>query len=91
MSNKKIYVGNISFDTTEEDLRTEFSQYGDIEEVKIIIDHQTNRSKGFGFITFTTPEAMEASLEKNGEEVQGRKLRVNQAEERKPRTDRARF
>ena len=91
MSNKKIYVGNISFDTTEEELKNEFLEYGDIEEVKIIIDHQTNRSKGFGFITFATPEAMEASLAKNGEEVQGRKLRVNQAEERKPRTDRARF
>ena len=91
MSNKKIYVGNISFDTTEEELKTEFSEYGDIEEVKIIIDHQTNRSKGFGFITFATPEAMEASLAKNGEEVQGRKLRVNQAEERKPRNDRPRF
>tara|TARA_A100001015_G_scaffold45151_1_gene49734 strand:+ start:136 stop:408 length:273 start_codon:yes stop_codon:yes gene_type:complete len=88
MSNKKIYVGNISFDTSEEELRSEFSEFGDIEEVKIIIDHQTNRSKGFGFITFSTPEAMEASLVKNGEEVQGRKLRVNQAEERKPRTDR---
>ena len=46
MSNKKIYVGNISFDTTEEDLKNEFSEYGDIDEVKIIIDHQTNRSKG---------------------------------------------
>ena len=91
MSNKKIYVGNISFDTTEEELKNEFLEYGDIEEVKIIIDHQTNRSKGFGFITFATPEAMEASLAKNGEEVQGRKLRVNQAEERKPRADRARF
>ncbi len=91
MSNKKIYVGNISFDTTEDDLKNEFSEYGDIEDVKIIIDHQTNRSKGFGFITFSTPEAMEASLAKNGAEVQGRKLRVNQAEERKPRTDRPRF
>ena len=91
MSNKKIYVGNISFDTTEEELKNEFLEYGYIEEVKIIIDHQTNRSKGFGFITFATPEAMEASLAKNGEEVQGRKLRVNQAEERKPRADRARF
>lgn len=91
MSNKKIYVGNISFDTTEDDLKNEFLEYGDIEDVKIIIDHQTNRSKGFGFITFSTPEAMEASLAKNGAEVQGRKLRVNQAEERKPRTDRPRF
>lgn len=91
MSNKKIYVGNISFDTTEDDLKNEFLEYGDIEDVKIIIDHQTNRSKGFGFITFSTPEAMEASLAKNGAEVQGRKLRVNQAEERKPRQDRPRF
>ena len=91
MSNKKIYVGNISFDTTEDDLKNEFLEYGDIEDVKIIIDHQTNRSKGFGFITFSTTEAMEASLAKNGAEVQGRKLRVNQAEERKPRTDRPRF
>ena len=86
MNNKKIYVGNLSFNTTEKDLETEFSKYGEIEEVKLISDMETGRSKGFAFITYKTPEAMEASLAKNGEEMDGRALRVNKAEERKPKS-----
>jgi cold-inducible RNA-binding protein len=87
MSNKKIYVGNLSFNTTAEELETEFSNYGEIEELKLITDMETGRSKGFAFITFKTPEAMQAALEKNEQELDGRALRVNEAEERKPRND----
>ena len=52
MSNKKIYVGNLPFSTTEEELQNEFSTFGEVEDVRIIMDRETNRSKGFGFITF---------------------------------------
>jgi cold-inducible RNA-binding protein len=91
MTNKKIYVGNLSFNTTQDDLQTEFSKYGEIEQLKLITDMETGRSKGFAFITFATSEAMESSLEKNGEDFDGRPLRVNQAEERKPRNDKGNF
>jgi cold-inducible RNA-binding protein len=91
MNNKKIYVGNLSFNTTQDDLETEFSKFGEVEELKLITDMETGRSKGFAFITFKTSEAMEASLAKNGEDLDGRPLRVNQAEERKPRSDKGNF
>ena len=85
MSNKKIYVGNLTFSTTTENLKETFSQYGEIEEAIIISDRDTGRSKGFGFITFTTEEGMTASLEQNGQDLDGRPLKVNEAQERKPR------
>ena len=88
MSKNKIYVGNISFNTTKEDLESEFSKCGEIEEVILITDRETGRSKGFGFITYKNEEDMQLALQKNGEEVDGRALRVNQAEERKPRQSR---
>jgi len=87
MNNNKIYVGNLSFNTTESDLETEFSKYGETADVKLISDMETGRSKGFAFITFKTAEAVEAALEKNGEDMDGRPLRVNKAEERKPRSN----
>ncbi len=83
MSNK-IYVGNLSYDTGEDDLRTEFSECGEVENIQLITDRDTGRSKGFAFVTFTTEEALEAALEKNNVELQGRSLRVNKAIE-KPR------
>ncbi|MFT5170975.1 MAG: cold-inducible RNA-binding protein [Candidatus Marinamargulisbacteria bacterium] len=85
MNQNKIYVGNLSFNTTQDDLETEFAKYGEIEEVRLISDRETGRSKGFAFITFKTTEAMEASFAKNGEEMDGRALRVNKAEDKKPR------
>ena len=81
----KIYVGNLSYSTTENDLQELFSAYGDITEVRLIKDHETGRSKGFAFITFGSKDAMQASLEKNGEDFGGRNLRVNEAEDRRPR------
>jgi cold-inducible RNA-binding protein len=82
MDKYKIYVGNLSFNTTQEELESEFSQYGDIEEVRLISDRETGRSKGFAFISYKTEDAMEAALKKNGEEIDGRTLRINKAEDR---------
>jgi RNA recognition motif-containing protein len=79
MSNNKIYVGNLDYQMTDEDLKSEFSSYGDIQDVIIIKDHETGRSKGFGFVTFAEESALEKALELDGQEVRGRQLRVNKA------------
>lgn len=81
---KKIYVGNLSYSTTSDDLQNEFSDCGEIEKVQLITDRETGRSKGFAFITFTSASALDAALEKNNQDVQGRAIRVNKAIE-KPR------
>ena len=82
MDNYKIYVGNLSFNTTQEELESEFSQYGEVDEVRLISDRDTGRSKGFAFISYKTEDGMEAALKKNGEEMGGRALKVNKAEDR---------
>jgi RNA recognition motif-containing protein len=87
MSNNKIYVGNLSYNTDDNSLREEFSDCGDIEELNLITDRETGRSKGFAFITFATEDAVTAAIEKNGKDVDGRNIRVNKAEERAPRTN----
>ena len=80
MGNKKIYVGNLSFSATEDDLKNIFEQCGSIVSVKIITDRETGRSKGFAFIEMSTPEqAAEAIHSFNGAEHQGRPLRVTEA------------
>ncbi|MCP4473981.1 MAG: RNA-binding protein [Gammaproteobacteria bacterium] len=81
MNQSKIYVGNLSYNTSEEALRDFFSQYGNIEEIKLISDYQTGRSKGFGFITFSSDQEGEKALASNGLEFDGRKLNVNTAKE----------
>lgn len=82
MSQSKIYVGNLSYNTTEDELRDYFSQYGNIEDIKLIIDFSTGRSKGFGFITYGSDQECEMAVEKsNGVELSGRKLKVNIARE----------
>ena len=83
---KKIYVGNLSYSTTEETLRNQFSQFGQVESVSIIMDKFTNKSKGFGFVEMTEErEADEAIATLNQKEIDGRKVRVSVAEERKSR------
>ena len=83
---KKIYVGNLSYSTTEETLRNQFSQFGEVVSVAIIMDKMTNRSKGFGFVEMAEDgAAVEAISTLNQKEIDGRKVRVNEAEERKPR------
>jgi len=86
---KKIYVGNMSYSTTEEALEELFSQYGTVMSVKIIYDRITNRHKGFGFIEMENDdEAGAAIAELNGQDVMGRELKVNEAIEKQ---DRRRF
>lgn len=81
MSESKIYVGNLPYSTTEDELRDFFSQYGSIEDIKLIVDFNTGRSKGFGFITFASSQECDNALVANGVEMSGRKLKVNVARE----------
>jgi RNA recognition motif-containing protein len=78
--NTKLYVGNLSYDTTENDLQDLFSKHGPVSEVAIIQDRATGRARGFGFVTMATPEGAQAAIQAlNGQEYQGRALTVNEA------------
>lgn len=79
MSQNKLYVGNFPYSVSEDQLRGIFSQYGEISELAMIMDRDTGRPKGFGFITFATQEAAEKALEQNGNDLDGRPLKVNMA------------
>ena len=76
---KKVYVGNLPFSTTEEDLTSVFSQVGPVESVSIITDRDTGRSKGFGFVSMGSEDAEKAIAQLNGTEFNGRALTVNEA------------
>jgi len=77
---KKIYVGNLSFQTTEADLTSMFEQHGTVESARIITDRDTGRSKGFGFVEMSDDDAAnQAITQLNGREVGGRALTVNEA------------
>ena len=77
---KKIYVGNLSFQTTEADVSEMFGNVGQVESVQIITDRETGRSKGFGFVQMTDDAAAEKAIAAfNGKEVNGRQLTVNEA------------
>jgi len=83
----KLYVGNLSFRTTSEDLREAFASVGTVESATVIEDRDTGRSRGFGFVEMATPEEAAAAIEQfNGKDLGGRNLTVNEA---KPRTERA--
>ncbi|TFG82524.1 MAG: RNA-binding protein [Spirochaetales bacterium] len=85
---KKLYVGNLSYGTTEDGLRAAFGQYGDVASVNIVIDRDSGRSKGFGFVEMSADDAAMAAISGlNGRELDGRSLRVNEANERPPRRD----
>src|SRR2546430_817582 len=80
---KKLFVGNLSFDTTSADLEALFSQAGTCESAAVITDRATGRSRGFGFVEMSSAsEAERAVAELNGHELQGRKLNVSEARER---------
>jgi cold-inducible RNA-binding protein len=82
----KLYVGNLSFDATEQDLRDAFGEVGTVESVNIIEDRDTGRSRGFGFVEMSSKsEGQEAISQLDGKEMDGRNLKVNEA---KPREDR---
>jgi cold-inducible RNA-binding protein len=77
---KKLYVGNLSFQTTSQDLQELFAQAGTVESAQIIEDRDTGRSKGFAFVEMATDDEAAAAIEQfNGKEVSGRMLKVNEA------------
>ncbi len=83
---KKIYVGNMNYATTEDQLFDLFGQYGTVNSVRIITDRETQRPKGFGFVEMEDDDAADAAIsELDGKEYDGRNLRVNVALERRPR------
>ncbi len=83
-----IYVGNLSYGVTDKDLEKLFTPFGSVSESKIIIDRDTGRSKGFGFVEMASQsEGEEAIKQLDGKEIDGRKIKVNEA---KPKTDRPR-
>src|SRR2546427_6948240 len=82
----RLYVGNLPFQTTSDDLRDHFAQAGNVESAQVVEDRMTGRSRGFGFVEMTTPEEAAAAIEQfNGKDFNGRNLTVNEA---RPRTDR---
>ncbi len=83
----KLYVGNLPFDITEDDLRDLFSQQGPVNEIVVIMDKATGRARGFAFVTMNTPEAGNAAiLALNGKDWKGRALTVNEARAREERS-----
>ena len=82
----RLYVGNLNFNTTGDDLREYFSQAGEVESASVVEDRETGRSRGFGFVEMASREEGEAAIQQfNGKEVNGRNLTVNEA---RPREDR---
>ncbi len=85
--NNKLFVGGISFNTTENDLQDAFAAHGAVTEVNIIMDRMTGKAKGFGFVTMSTPEEAEKAIQGlNGKVLDGRSLAVNMARPREERT-----
>lgn len=83
---KRLYVGNLSFNTTDSSLREAFSQAGEVVKADILMDKMTGRSRGFGFVEMATDEAAASAIEMfNGKELDGRTLTVNEA---RPMTER---
>ncbi len=87
MSNSKLYVGNLSFDTSEGDLRAHFEQFGAVTDIYVAMDKMTGRPRGFAFVTMGTPEEAKLAIEKvNGVELAGRALTVNEARPKEERS-----
>lgn len=83
---QKLFVGGLSWGTTDDSLRSAFEQFGEISEAKVVLERDTGRSRGFGFVTYTDPSAAaNAMTEMDGSELDGRNIRVNEASERPPR------
>ena len=83
---KRLYIGNLSFNTTEAGLREAFSQVGEVTSVVVMMDKMTGRSRGFAFVEMATDETAQAAIDKfNGQDLDGRNLTVNEA---RPMTER---
>jgi len=86
MSNSKLYVGNLSFKTTEDELRSAFGQFGSVTDVYVAMDKMTGRPRGFAFVTMGTGDEAKAAAEKlNGTDLGGRQLTVNEARPKEER------
>jgi cold-inducible RNA-binding protein len=82
----KLYVGNLSFDVTENDLREMLSEHGPVNEINVIMDKITGRARGFAFVTMNTQEGADTAIQKlNGKDWKGRSLTVNEARPREER------
>jgi cold-inducible RNA-binding protein len=83
----KLFVGNLSYDITENDIQDMFAACGPVSEVNLIVDRMTNRPRGFGFVTMATEEGSQAAIQQlNGKNVGGRDLIVNEARPREERS-----
>ncbi|HEY6454776.1 MAG TPA: RNA-binding protein [Steroidobacteraceae bacterium] len=80
-----IYVGNLPFNATEQDLRALFERHGAVESVKLISDRETGKPRGFGFVEMAQADAQAAIQALNGQQLGGRPLRINEAQERPQR------
>ncbi|AGY91265.1 hypothetical protein SPICUR_01220 [Spiribacter curvatus] len=81
---KSIYVGNLPFSASEDEVRDLFANYGEVKEVRMISDRETGRPRGFGFVRMDPAEADSAIEALNGTDMGGRTLRINEAQDRKP-------
>jgi cold-inducible RNA-binding protein len=82
----KLFVGNLSFNTTENDLQDAFAAFGTVVEANLMMDRESNRPRGFGFVTMSTPEEAQKAIDGlNGKELDGRALTVNVARPREER------
>ena len=82
MQKRTLYIGNLAYTAVEEDLEQAFESFGEIEDIKLMRDRETGRSRGFAFITFEKESESEAAMVMDGKEVAGRSIRVNQAKEK---------
>lgn len=89
---KKLYVGGLSYSTTEDSLRNAFSRAGTVVSATVITDKMTNRSKGFGFVEMSTDEEAQAAIDMfNGKDLEGRTITVNEARPMAPRPPRREY
>ena len=83
---KKLFIGGLSWDTTDDGLRQAFASYGEITEAKVITDRDTGRSRGFGFVTFSQDDDAKTAISKmDGTSLDGKTIKVNEAQEKSPR------
>lgn len=83
MASKRLYIGNLNYNTDDATLKAAFAALGDVRDAKVVMDRETGRSRGFGFVEYNTEEdAANAISQMNGADLDGRALRVNEAEER---------
>ncbi len=86
----KLYVGSLSYDTTDESLKQHFSQAGNVVSASVLVDRMSGRSRGFGFVEMATPEEAAKAIEMfNGQELDGRTIVVNEAKPMEPRAPRS--